>query len=56
MITLIVLVLIILLIVGAFPTWRYSANWGYGPVGVLVIVLIILVVLHLNGNLGSLRL
>jgi len=42
---LLVLILLILLLVGALPTWPYSAGWGYYPsggVGLLVIVLIVI--------------
>jgi len=43
----ILLIILILLLLGAFPAWPYSAGWGYGPssaVGVLLIILIILIV------------
>ncbi|HTH62423.1 MAG TPA: DUF3309 family protein [Paraburkholderia sp.] len=40
-------VVLILMLVGAFPSWRYSRSWGYGPSGALAIVLIIVVVLVL---------
>ena len=48
---LILLILVILLLVGAFPRWSYSRNWGYRPTGVLGLVLLILVVLLLLGYL-----
>jgi hypothetical protein len=41
----IILVIIALLVVGAFPTWPHSANWGYYPSGGLGTVLIVLIVL-----------
>jgi hypothetical protein len=44
----ILLVVLIILLIGALPTWPYSSGWGYGPtggVGLLVVVLIILLVL-----------
>ncbi len=47
----ILLIIIILLIVGALPTWPHSANWGYFPSGGLGLVLIILVVLMLVGQI-----
>jgi hypothetical protein len=37
----ILLVLLVLLLVGALPTWGYSSNWGYGPVGVIVLILVL---------------
>jgi hypothetical protein len=47
---LILLVVLIILIVGALPTWPHSTNWGYGPSGLLGTVLIILLVLALLGR------
>ena len=48
---LVLLILLILLLVGAIPTWPHSANWGYGPSGVLGTVLIIVLILVLLGRL-----
>ncbi len=48
--TLLLIVLVIML-VGAFPTWRYSNGWGYGPSGLLGIGLVVVVVLLLMGRL-----
>lgn len=42
---LILLIIVIILIIGAFPTWPYSAGWGYYPSGGLGLVLLILVIL-----------
>jgi Protein of unknown function (DUF3309) len=45
---LIILILLILLLVGALPTWPYSAGWGYYPsggVGLLVIILVIVLLI-----------
>ncbi len=47
----ILLVILILFLVGALPTWPYSANWGYGPSGGLSLVLVVLVVLLLTGRI-----
>jgi hypothetical protein len=47
----ILLIVLILLLVGALPTWPYSANWGYYPSGGLGLVLLILVILLLTGRL-----
>lgn len=47
----ILLILLILLLIGALPRWPYSAAWGYGPTGVLSIILIIIVVLLLLGKI-----
>jgi hypothetical protein len=45
------LIVIILLLIGAFPTWPHSANWGYFPSGGLGLVLIVVVVLMLVGRI-----
>jgi hypothetical protein len=47
----ILLVILILLLVGALPTWPHSANWGYFPSGGLGLVLLVLVVLLLTGRI-----
>lgn len=47
----ILLIILVLLLVGAFPTWPHSASWGYFPSGGLGIVLVIVIVLLLMGRL-----
>jgi hypothetical protein len=47
----ILLVVLVLLCVGALPTWRHSSGWGYFPSGGLGLVLLILLVLVLTGRL-----
>lgn len=49
--SLLLLVLLVLLLVGALPTWGYSGNWGYGPSGVLGLILIIVLVFALMGRI-----
>jgi hypothetical protein len=44
---LILLIILVLVLVGAFPTWNYSRNWGYGPSGLMTALLIVLIVLLL---------
>ena len=46
----VVLVLLVLLLIGALPTWPYSSGWGYYPSGGLGLLLIILIVLAITGN------
>lgn len=46
---LILLIILILLVVGALPTWPYSGGWGYYPSGGLGTILVILVILALVG-------
>jgi hypothetical protein len=48
---LILLIVIIVLLIGALPTWPYSTGWGYYPGGILGVVLIIVLVLLLLGRL-----
>jgi hypothetical protein len=47
----ILLVVLILMLIGAVPSWPHSRNWGYGPSGGLGLVVIIIVVLLLMGRL-----
>jgi hypothetical protein len=49
--SLIVLIIVILLLIGALPSWRYSRGWGYFPSGILGIIVIIVVVLLLLGRI-----
>lgn len=44
------LIIIVLLLVGAVPAWPYSRSWGYGPSGVLGVVVVILLILVLTGR------
>ena len=48
--TTLLLILLILLIVGALPTWPYSSGWCYYPSGGLGLVLIVLLILFLTGR------
>lgn len=50
MLTTILIVLLILLLIGAIPSWPYSRGWGYGPSGILGIVLIVILILALTGR------
>lgn len=45
----ILLIILILLLIGALPTWPHSRSWGYGPTGGVGLVLIILLILVLLG-------
>lgn len=47
---LVLLIILILLVIGAFPSWPYSSGWGYYPSGGLGLVLIIVLVLVLMGR------
>ena len=45
----ILLIVLILLLIGAFPSWPYSRSWGYAPTGGIGIVVIVVIVLLLAG-------
>ncbi|HEV8211876.1 MAG TPA: DUF3309 family protein [Vicinamibacterales bacterium] len=47
----ILLVILILMLLGAIPAWPHSRSWGYGPSGGLGLVVIILLILVLTGRL-----
>ena len=47
----ILLIVLILLLVGAFPSWNYSQSWGHAPVSVVGILLIVVIVLLVTGRL-----
>jgi hypothetical protein len=47
----ILLVILILMLLGALPTWSHSRNWGYGPSGGLGTVVVILLILVLLGRI-----
>ena len=47
----ILLIILVLLLIGAIPTWPHSQSWGYGPSGGLGLVLIVLLVLWLMGKI-----
>ena len=49
MLTTVLIVILILILIGAFPRWGHSRAWGYGPsgiVGLILIILLILLLLH----------
>ena len=49
----ILLIILILLLIGAWPRWAYSRGWGYGPSGLLAVVLMVVIVLALIGRLPA---
>jgi uncharacterized protein DUF3309 len=50
MLSTVLLVVLILLLVGAIPSWPHSRGWGYGPSGILGIVLVVILILALTGR------
>lgn len=47
----ILIILLILILIGAIPAWPYSRNWGFGPSGILGVVLIVVLILLLTGRI-----
>jgi hypothetical protein len=47
----ILLIILILMLIGAIPSWPHSRNWGYGPSGGIGLVVIVLIVLLLMGRI-----
>lgn len=48
---LLLLIILIVLLVGAFPAWQYNQNWGPAPSGVIGLILVIVLILVLVGRL-----
>ena len=47
----IILIILVLALIGALPTWPHSRNWGYAPSGITGLVVVILLVMLLTGRL-----
>ncbi|WP_112806392.1 DUF3309 family protein [Ensifer sp.] len=47
----VLLVVLILLLIGAFPSWPHASNWGYGPSGILGVLVVVLLILVLMGRI-----
>lgn len=47
----ILLIILVLILVGVIPAWPHSKQWGYAPSGIVGIILLVLLVLLLTGNL-----
>ena len=50
MLSTVLLIVLILLLVGALPSWPYNRGWGYGPSGLLGVVLVVVLILALTGR------
>jgi len=46
----ILIIILILVLIGAFPAWPHSRGWGYGPTGIVGVVLVVLLILVLMGR------
>ena len=44
----ILLIIVVLMLVGAIPSWPYSRAWGYGPSGILGVILVVIVIVLLT--------
>jgi len=51
MLSTILLIVLVVLLLGALPSWGYSRNWGYFPSGVLGLLLVVVIVLAVTGRL-----
>lgn len=49
--TTVLLVILILLLIGVFPTWPHASGWGYGPSGIVGIILVVVLILLLLGRI-----
>ncbi|MYM37061.1 DUF3309 family protein [Duganella sp. FT50W] len=47
----IILIILVLALIGALPTWPHSRNWGYAPSGVTGLIVVILLIMLLTGRL-----
>jgi len=47
----ILLIILIIILIGALPTWPYSSGWGYYPSGIAGLVVVVLIILLLMGKL-----
>lgn len=47
----ILLIILILMLIGAIPSWSHSKNWGYGPSGGIGLIVIVLLILLLTGRI-----
>jgi len=47
----ILLIVLVLVLIGAIPAWPYSRGWGYGPSGIVGLIVIVLLILFFTGRL-----
>jgi hypothetical protein len=53
MILLIIVILLVLMLIGSAPYYPYNRNWGYGPSGIVVTLLVILLIVYLAGGIPA---
>jgi hypothetical protein len=49
--TTLLVIILILILIGSVPTWPYSRSWGYGPSGILGVIVIVLLILLLTNRI-----
>lgn len=49
--TTLLIIILVLILIGAIPSWPYSRNWGYGPSGIVGVLLVVLLILVLMGRI-----
>jgi Protein of unknown function (DUF3309) len=49
--TTVLIIILILILIGAVPAWPYSRSWGYGPSGIVGLILVVLLILLLMGRI-----
>lgn len=47
----ILLIVLVLVLIGAIPAWPYSRSWGYGPSGIVGLIVVVLLILVLTGRI-----
>ncbi|WP_159586261.1 DUF3309 family protein [Chelativorans xinjiangense] len=50
-VTTILIIILLLVLLGAIPTWPYSRAWGYGPSGIVGVILLVILILALMGRI-----
>jgi hypothetical protein len=50
-VTTLLLIVLILILVGAIPSWPHSRSWGYGPSGIVGLIVVVLIILMLMGRI-----
>ena len=50
MLGIILLIVLVLLLIGGLPSWNHSQNWGYGPSGLVTLLLVVVIVLFFTGT------
>ena len=47
----ILIIILVLILIGVVPTWGHSRGWGYGPSGIVGLILVVIIILALMGRL-----